>query len=116
MIDSREATWYIPNSIQEVIEAVVTNNIGYKPIRDDVFREGTKATHTRQDGTIIRGYEWLNLNWHLESLYYASVIPNWDDEYQRRLPLFTRMEVIVIKLPQPLPEYPELEPSPPTSN
>jgi hypothetical protein len=101
MIDSREEILYIPNSIQIIIEAVVTNNVGYKPIRHGYFEKDTKATLTRKDGTIIKDYEYMNLILHLEDLSHARVIPRsvWNDEYQRRLPLFTRMEAIVIDIP-----------------
>ena len=99
MIDYREEVLYIPNSVQTIIEAVVTNNVGYGPIRSDIFRKGTKVTRKREDGTIIRGCEELNLDHHLRRLHYANVIPGWNDEYQRRFPAFTRMETLINTLP-----------------
>lgn len=96
MIQSKEVTAYRIEPLVKVIEAVVTNNLGYDSVRpkEEVF---------------LRNY---TLKAHLGRLESAYVFPDWYLEGKRRLPLISKMVFEIIDLPQqPFFQHPKVIPS-----
>ncbi|MCX6819138.1 MAG: hypothetical protein NT129_04030 [Candidatus Aenigmarchaeota archaeon] len=113
MVKSMELTLYALEPIAKVIEAVVTNNLGYTPDRERPFKEDCNGKYRYEDGTEVNyGHEHLNLQWHLGKLQDAHVLLNWDLESKRHLPIIDRQEYVITELPpQSVLTYLKLEPS-----
>ncbi len=118
MIQSKEVTLYAIEPLAAIIEAVVTNNVGYDPDRTRPFREDYEGTYMYEDGTEVDyGHEHSNLQWHLMRLAHDGVFFDWRTKSEMRLPVFRREEYVIIDLPpQPYLQYPESTPSRQNSN
>lgn len=109
---------YLKPKLREIIEAVVTNNLGFDPDKDRPFKEGYSTFHyidcrglpyeeaikTDPNNTDLpeittKDPEIQNLHWHLSRLNYSKVISPYG-ERERKLPLFLPLTVTHISMPE----------------
>lgn len=86
---------YLQTPIAKIIEAVVTNNVGFEPDRERVFEAGTTWNQEFLDGRVITDFNDLNLHWHLRKLADSHVLIM-ENERDRRLPLWSRFEFVFL--------------------
>lgn len=82
-LDSLRNTICWPNQTSVIIEAVVTNNLGY--LSDAAGYRVIEDTNYRRD-----------LRWHLYDLEDMQVFPDW--EGQKRFLLYSKMPVYILSL------------------
>jgi len=90
-IESRIGLEYYEPLLTQIIEAVVTNNVGYKELthfKPDMLIPDAKFS--LEDGKIINSPEHICLQLRLGDLSDNSkeIIPHWNEERIRHLPLF----------------------------
>ncbi len=81
-LDDIKGTIWCYRPIQQIIEAVVTNNMGY-------------LNEPPQKADITDKYQ-FEYKWHLNRMEDKQVIPDW--EKSRRLPVLAKMECYILNL------------------
>ncbi|MEK6893508.1 MAG: hypothetical protein AABX07_04860 [Nanoarchaeota archaeon] len=112
-----EVTKYLKPQLKEIIEVIVTQNMGFEPDRERPFKAGQSTfnyidcrglsyeeaievdpNNTSLPKVTTDNPDIQNLHWHLNRLNGSNVFKPYN-ERERRLPLFLPMELIVLDFP-----------------